>query len=113
MRLSASGCARNGLRSIKQRKELYNATAAISALHDGLLAVVQGRMTREQAREFFCFDDESQFIGGVLEIKGEKKPDHTIELLETLKETRAYINELDSPIMRGKIDSAIKNAGGE
>ena len=69
MKLSASGMANTGLRSIRERKELFHAKSAISALHDGLLAVCTGKLSPDDAKEFFCFDDQSKFIGGVLEFK--------------------------------------------
>lgn len=67
LRISASGMASIGLRSIKDRRRPYDAQAAISALHDGLMAVALGKITPAQAKEFFCFDDDSKFIGGVVQ----------------------------------------------
>lgn len=70
MRISGTGCARNGLDAIKRRSNLYDARAAISALHDGLLAVAKGMITPEQARDFFWHGeaiDGAKFFGDVLE----------------------------------------------
>ncbi len=69
MRISGSGIARNGRQAIKQRRDLWMASDAISALHDGLLAVAKGDITPEQARDFFWHGDaieSAEFIGGVL-----------------------------------------------
>lgn len=68
MRISGSGIARNGLRSLKVRKELSLAKDAISCLHDALLAVAKGMITPEQAQKFFWHNDlgSAHFIGGVL-----------------------------------------------
>ncbi len=71
MRISGSGIARNGRRAIKRRTELYMASAAISCLHDALLAVAQGKITPEQARDFFWHDEDIgsvQFFGDVLDL---------------------------------------------
>lgn len=65
-KLSAHIIAQNGLHVIHLRKEMWCAIDAISALHDGLLAVCTGKVSPEEAKEFFCFHDESKFIGGVL-----------------------------------------------
>lgn len=66
--------ARIGMNSIKKRRELAHATYAISCLHDGLLGVAKGLITVEELKEFFCFDDQSEFIGGVLEFPDKKIP---------------------------------------
>lgn len=69
MRISGSGIARNGRNAIKRRKELYLASAAIGCLHDALLAVVQGKITPEQARDFFWHNEDIgsvEFFGDVL-----------------------------------------------
>jgi hypothetical protein len=76
MRISGSGIARNGRNAIKRRKELYMASSAISALHDGLLAVARGDITPDQVRDFFWHGDainEAAFFGDVLSF--EKKPE--------------------------------------
>lgn len=69
MRISGSGIAHNGRAAIKRRRELWMASNAISALHDGLLAVAKGDITPDQVREFFWNGDalaEAEFIGGVI-----------------------------------------------
>lgn len=68
MRISA-GIAHTGRAAIKRRKELYLASAAISALHDALLAVAQGRITPDQVRDFFWHGEDvskSTYFGDVL-----------------------------------------------
>lgn len=74
VRISGSGIARNGMSAIKTRREMYNARAAISCLHDALLAVAKGKITPEQVREFFWRDDmaEAQFYGDVLSLDEEE-----------------------------------------
>lgn len=75
MRISGSGIARNGMDAIKRRRDLYSAKSAISALHDGLLAVVKGDITPEQARDFFWHGEslsDAKFFGDVLSF--EEKP---------------------------------------
>ena len=69
MKISGSGIAHNGLRAVKERKSLYDAKAAISCLHDALLAVAKGMITPEEVRSFFWSLglDDAQFIGGVLD----------------------------------------------
>jgi hypothetical protein len=69
VRISGSGIARNGMDALKRRSSLYDAKAAISALHDGLLAVAKGDITPDQVRDFFWKGDEikeAQFFGDVL-----------------------------------------------
>lgn len=74
MRISGSGIASIGLRSIKERRELYNARMAISCLHDALLAVAKGLMTPEEVKDFFWQHDleTSEMIGGVLKFEERK-----------------------------------------
>lgn len=69
MRISAEGITRQGMNAIRNRKGLYDATAAISCLHDALLAVAQGKITPEQVREFFWNHDlaDAKYIGTVLD----------------------------------------------
>lgn len=93
MRISGSGIANNGLRALKECCEhledggdpaavkedgmLYDAEAAISCLHDALLAVAQEKITPEQVRDFFWWKDDmsqQEYIGGVLKFD-EDKPD--------------------------------------
>jgi len=68
MRISGSGIARNGLRSVKERKELYIARDAISCLHDALLAVARGRISPDDVKSFFWLHDldTAEYIGGLL-----------------------------------------------
>jgi hypothetical protein len=78
MRISGSGIARTGQNAIKKRRELYMASAAISCLHDALLAVAQGKITVEQVRDFFWHAEDIAKVplfGDVLDL--EKKPDAT------------------------------------
>jgi hypothetical protein len=73
MRISGSGIARNGQNAIKKRRELYMASAAISCLHDALLAVAQGKITPDQVRDFFWHGDDIStvpFFGDVLDLEG-------------------------------------------
>lgn len=74
MRISGTGLARNGMDAIKRRSSLYDARAAISALHDALLAVAKGDLTPEKVRDFFWHDDldQARFFGDVLEFTKEK-----------------------------------------
>lgn len=74
MRISGSGIARNGRNAVKRRRDLYMASAAISCLHDALLAVAQGKITPEQARDFFWHAEDIQkvpFFGDVLDLSEE------------------------------------------
>jgi len=75
MRISGSGIARNGMDALKRRRDLYNAHAAISCLHDALLAVAQGKITPDQVREFFWRHDlaEAQYFGDVLDPSKERE----------------------------------------
>lgn len=75
MRISGSGIAFNGRDAIKRRRDLWMAADAISALHDALLAVAQGKITPDQVREFFWHGEaisSAEYIGGVLDF--EDKP---------------------------------------
>lgn len=68
MRISA-GIARTGRAAIKRRRDLYLASSAISALHDALLAVAQGRITPDQVRDFFWHGEDiarAEYFGDVL-----------------------------------------------
>jgi hypothetical protein len=68
VRISA-GIARTGLSAIKRRRELHLASAAISALHDALLAVAQGKITPDQVRDFFWHGQDvsrAEYFGDVL-----------------------------------------------
>lgn len=75
MKISGSGIARTGLRAVKARKQLYDAEAAISCLHDALLAVAKDRITPQEVRDYFWSSglDDAQYIGGVLNFNAEKK----------------------------------------
>lgn len=67
--------ARNGKNAIKRRRELYLADAAISCLHDALLAVAQGKITPEQVRDFFWHGEDAggaSYFGDVLDLSDEK-----------------------------------------
>jgi len=80
LKISGSGLASMGQKAIKERRELHLANSAISGLHDGLMAVALGKITPEEARDFFCFNDESEFIGGVVNFtpkEPEKKDEPT------------------------------------
>ena len=67
-KISGEGITRWGLRAIRDREELYDAHAAISCLHDALLAVARGQITPAEVREFFWPNDlnEAEYIGSVL-----------------------------------------------
>lgn len=69
MRISGEGIARQGLNAIKGKRGVYDAEAAISCLHDALLAVAKGDITPDQVREFFWKNDlaEAKYHGGVLD----------------------------------------------
>lgn len=73
MKISGSGIARTGLLAVAKRRELYHAKAAISCLHDALLAVAKGMITPDQVREFFWWRDlaNAEFYGDVLNFKEE------------------------------------------
>lgn len=75
MRISGSGIARNGMDAIKRRSNLYDARAAISCLHDALLAVAQGKITPDQVRDFFWKNDlaEARYFGDVLDLSKERE----------------------------------------
>lgn len=68
MRISGEGITRWGLTALRGHDEMYDAHAAISCLHDALLAVVKGDITPEQAREFFWKNDlaDAKYIGDVV-----------------------------------------------
>lgn len=75
MRISA-GIARTGRDAIKRRRDLYIASAAISALHDALLAVAQGKITPDEVRDFFWHGEDisqAEYFGDVLSF--ETKPE--------------------------------------
>jgi hypothetical protein len=77
MRISGSGIARNGLNAIKRRREMYMANAAISCLHDALLAVAQGKITPDQVRDFFWHAEDISAVplfGDVLDLSEKKGP---------------------------------------
>lgn len=87
LRLSASGLTSRALRALDDIKnpendldqdeaeqhhgDIYN---ALSALHDGLMAVATGKITPADAKDFFCFDDDAKYIGGVITFR-EKEPE--------------------------------------
>jgi len=76
MRISGSGIARNGRNAIKRRRDMWMAADAISALHDGLLAVAKGDITPDQVRDFFWHGDaieSAEFIGDVLAFEEKKE----------------------------------------
>ncbi len=112
MKISAAGLASTGTRAIRERKELYHAKAAISALHDGLMAVALGKITPEDAKEFFCFNDESKFIGGVLDFKPKpsapaaeaKAVEKAMETLDAMAETWAEKVGLTEAVRKIKTD---------
>jgi hypothetical protein len=68
LRISGSGIALNGLRALGGREELYDAKAAISCLHDALLAVARGTVTPAEIRDFFWHRDldAAKFFGEVI-----------------------------------------------
>lgn len=69
VKISGSGIAHNGMAALKRRRELFMARSAISALHDGLLAVAKGDITPDQVRDFFWHGDtldDVPFFGDVL-----------------------------------------------
>lgn len=74
IRISGSGIARNGMNAIKRRSRLYDAEAAISALHDGLLAVARGDITPDEVRDFFWQNDlaDARMFGDVLLLEKEE-----------------------------------------
>lgn len=76
LKISGSGIASIGMRSLKERRELYNAKAAISCLHDALLAVAKGMLSAEEVKDFFWHTDieSAEFIGGVLKFQKEPSP---------------------------------------
>lgn len=69
MRISGEGITRWGLNAVRGREELYDAEAAISCLHDALLAVAKGDIDAGQVREFFWKNDlaEAKYHGGALD----------------------------------------------
>lgn len=74
MRISGEGLTRWGLNSVRGHEAMYDAHAAISGLHDALLAVAKGDITPEQVREFFWKNDlaEAKYLGDVLSFEPEK-----------------------------------------
>lgn len=68
MRISGEGITRWGLTAVRGHEAMYDAHAAISCLHDALLAVAKGDITPEQAREFFWKNDlrEAKYLGDVV-----------------------------------------------
>lgn len=76
MRISGSGIAWSGRKAIKNRRELWLASDAISCLHDALLAVAKGDITPDKVRDFFWHDgfDGAEYIGGVLSFEEHEAP---------------------------------------
>lgn len=74
MKISGSGIASNGMRSIQRRREMWQARAAISCLHDALLAVAKGQVTPDQIRDFFWSSDieMAKPYGDVIKFEGGK-----------------------------------------
>lgn len=75
MKISGEGITRWGLNAIRGHEELYDAHAAISCLHDALLAVAQDKITPQQVREFFWARDldEAKYVGTVLDFTVSKE----------------------------------------
>lgn len=76
MRISAN-IARTGLDAIKRRRDLHHASAAISALHDALLAVAQGKITPDEVRDFFWHNTDvsrAVYFGDVLSFEKTETP---------------------------------------
>ena len=76
LRISAEGMTRQGFDCLRGREELYDAKAAISCLHDALLAVAKGDITPDQVREFFWKHDldEAKYHGMVLSLERSEEP---------------------------------------
>jgi hypothetical protein len=75
VRVSAEGIAFSGMRATYERRRLYDARAAISCLHDALLAVAQGKITPDQVKDFFWNGrpEMGAYFGDVLDFSEKKE----------------------------------------
>lgn len=101
MTISATGCAQNGMEQVNEVKkaiealledgalqnhdllsdfedaQLGMAHIAISALHDGLMALVRGDVTIEAAKDFFFggeIPDPSDYFNDIIKLNPKENP---------------------------------------